>query len=239
MSRTVRVLGSLVGIALFALTGCAHPTTAASPPPSTTPPSVTSVSPTSVDLTSAPPASPSSSSAAPGAPGCALNPTSAPVPTADPYEGVPRQDQISVRVDGIAPGLVLTAGGPPVEFAVTLCNSSPVSYPVVGVVVALDHCDCAPAPLYMPTGEVQRQDPATGAWQSLGNVRAGNGMDYLGLSTDQAPLPRGASATYRFRVSLAASTHPGKGGIQVVAVSLPGPIGLGQTDTPVTVRTTS
>jgi hypothetical protein len=195
---------------------------------STTPPATTTIKP--VATSSSAPTSPSNAS------GCQVNPATAAVPTAEPYEPVPEADRISVTLSGIPSGTV-KPGSAPDEVDVSLCNNSPVSYPKVGVVLVLKHCTCAPV-MGIAVGTVESFDPATGAWTKVEPSHEGTGMDYLVGWTNVQELPKGKAVTLRYRITLDASMTDGTGGVSATAV-LPDnqPIQLGNADLPFTVST--
>ena len=116
---------------------------------------------------SKPAATSSSTPAAGQASSCEVNPSSAPLPTAEKYEPVPADSRISVALSGIQSG-TLKPGDPPTEVELTLCNNSPVDYPKVGVVLVLTQCSCAIYPSGLPKGTADRFDPATSSWIPLG-----------------------------------------------------------------------
>ena len=96
------------------------------------------------------PASTSSSAPAAGqATSCEVNPSSAPVPTAEEFHPVPADSRISVTMTGIPSGTVMP-GDPMTEVDVTLCNNSPVDYPKIGVVFVLTRCSCSTSPIGLP-----------------------------------------------------------------------------------------
>ncbi len=98
--------------------------------------------------TSTPGGKPAPSSSAPAAGqagGCEVNPSSAPVPTAEKYEPVPEVGRVSVALSGITSGEV-QPGDPPTEVDMAVCNDSPVDYPQVGFVLVLQRCSCATYP---------------------------------------------------------------------------------------------
>ena len=116
-------------------------------------------------------ASPSAAAASrPGS--CQVNPSSAPMPTAEQFEPVPADARISVTMTGIPSGTV-KPGDPATEVDVTLCNNSPVDYPKVGVVLVLTRCSCAITPIGLPEGTAERFDPAAGTWIKLDHHRHG------------------------------------------------------------------
>ncbi|MCZ8382238.1 hypothetical protein O6P37_25535 [Mycobacterium sp. CPCC 205372] len=149
---------------------------------------------------------------------CAANPASAPVPTAEPYEAVPADARVSLSVNGI-PSETLQPGAAPVEVDVTVCNNSPVAYPKIGIVLTLEHCSCAPNPLTIPEGTIERFDSATQTWIALDHPAMGTGMDYLGGYTNEQELPKGRKVTVKYRVALDGSMTDGKGGLEAVAVT--------------------
>jgi hypothetical protein len=166
--------------------------------------------------------------------GCEMNPSSAPMPTAEKSAPVPANARISVAQSGIPSG-TLKPGDPPTEVDVTLCNNSPVDYPKVGVVLVLTRCSCATTPIGLPEGTAERFDPATARWIMLDKPVITTDADYLGGFDDAQELPKGKSVTLGYRVALDASMTDGKGGVQAIAV-VPDPlIQIGRTDLPFTV----
>lgn len=153
---------------------------------------------------------------------CGINPETEPVPTAEPYAAVPEADQVSVQVTGIASGAVTPSE--PAEIDVTVCNDSPVAYPHVGLVVALEHCSCASNPLQIPSGTVEYLDAGTSSWVALQHPVEGGGMDYLGQFTNVQDLPKGASFTIRYRIVLDDSMTDGDGGVTANVVTAEGPL---------------
>src|SRR5262245_2808495 len=77
-----------------------------------------------------PNAGPTTTAVGKPAPSCAVNPSSAPVPSAEELRPVPEFARISVALSGI-PSATVKPGDPPTEVDVTLCNNSPVAYPEV------------------------------------------------------------------------------------------------------------
>ena len=177
------------------------------------------------------------SSAAPAASqggGCEVNPSSAPLPTAEPYRPVPADARISVTMSGI-PSATIKPGAPMTDVEVTLCNNSPVDYPKVGVVFALPRCSCATSPMGLPEATADRFDAATGKWVELKGPVMGTGMDSLGGFTDVQPLPKGKVVTLKYRFALDASMTDGKGAVEATAV-MPDPlVQIGKADLPFTV----
>jgi hypothetical protein len=162
-----------------------------------------------------------------GTAGCTRNPATAPVPKPDGFRWVPKTDQISVTMSGIPSGRV-QPGAAPTEVEVTLCNDSPVDYPSVGVVVVLDHCDCASGGPQITVGTVEFMDPLTGVWIQLPHPSAGTGMDYLLTATNNQALPRGAVVTLRYRLALDRSMDHVRGsGVSATAVMPDGPNPIG------------
>jgi streptogramin lyase len=176
--------------------------------------------------TSAPDPAPTTASSAPTtaaqATDCAVNTSSAPMPTAEKYHPVPADARISVALNGIPSGSV-KPGDPPTEVEVTLCNNSPVDYPTVGVVFAITQCSCATYPSGLPKGTGERFDAATNSWVKLHHPVITTGADYLGGFTDVQPLPKGKTMTLRYRMALDASMTDGKGAVQATAV-VPDPL---------------
>jgi hypothetical protein len=162
---------------------------------------------------------------------CEVNPSSAPMQTAEPYRPVPAVGRISVALSGIPSG-ILTPGSTPTEVDITLCNDSAVDYPQVGVVLAFARCSCATSPIGLPEGTAARFDSATGGWTPLAHPVMGTGMDYLGAFTDVQALPKGKAMTLRYRVALDASMADGKGSLQAVAVTPTPLVQIGRADLP-------
>ena len=180
------------------------------------------------------PASPSAPATSTPASTCAVNPSTAPVPTVGPYETVPEDGRISVALSGIPSGTV-TPGGAPTEVEVTLCNDSAVNYPEVGVVVMLGNCSCVPDGLPIAKGTVERFDDGTGTWIQMEHPAMGTGMDYLGGYSIVLELPKGKTATVRYRIALDASMTTGEGSVEAAAVT-PEPLNqLGNASVPFTV----
>jgi hypothetical protein len=230
---------SLIAVATAAatigMTACSPSTTSTGPSTTTvTAPATTTVSTPSTTAMSEPAPTSSSAPAVGQGSDCEVNPSSAPMPTAEPYGTVPEVGRISVALNGITSGSV-TAGSAPTEVEVTLCNNSAVSYPEVGVVLTLQHCSCAPNPMLMPTGTVERFDPAANSWIQMEHPVEGGGMDYLGGYSDVQELPKGKSVTLRYRIALDASMNAGDGGVAATAVA-PDPLSqLGRANLPFTV----
>jgi sugar lactone lactonase YvrE len=149
--------------------------------------------------------------------GCEVNPASAPVPTAERFEVAPADGRISVTISGLPSG-IFKLGDPPAEVEVTLCNNSPVDYPQVGVVFALERCSCATSPHGLPDATADRFDPSTGKWIPLSHPVMGTGADYLGAYENVQALPKGKSVTLRYRFAVDPSMTAGKGSVGVTAV---------------------
>ncbi|WP_155948805.1 NHL repeat-containing protein [Mycobacterium sp. URHB0044] len=165
---------------------------------------------------------------------CEVNPSSAPMPAAEPLEPVPADARISVALNGIPSGTV-KPGDAPTEVDVTLCNDSPVDYPKVGVVFVINKCSCATSPIGLPQGTVERFDAATGSWIKLKHPIITTGMDYIGGFNDVQELPKGKTVTLKYRAALDASMIDGRGGVQATAV-VPDPlVQIGKADLPFTV----
>jgi streptogramin lyase len=168
------------------------------------------------------------------APGCAVNPSSAPVPSAEALRPVPQVGRISVALSGIPSGTV-KPGAPPTEVDVTLCNDSPVAYPEVGLVLALERCSCATNGLGITEGTVERFDPAANAWIPLNYPAVGTGMDYLKAYENVQEMPKGKAVTLRYRVAIDASMADGAGGVVAVAVTPKPLVQIGRANLPFTV----
>lgn len=232
MTTTKFACIAMATVATIGLSACSTSTTGTSPSTTTVtvsaPTSVTA-QPTTVGNEPAPTIS--SAPAAGQDSSCEVNPSSAPIPSAEPYGMVPEVGRISVKMTGIPSGSI-TAGAAPVEVEVRLCNDSAVAYPEVGVVVTLQHCSCAPNPMMMPTGTVERFDPASNAWIQMEHPVEGGGMDYILGFDNVQELPKGKSVTLRYRLALDASMHAGEGRVAATAVT-PNPlVQLGRTDIP-------
>ncbi|MEZ0350577.1 NHL repeat-containing protein [Mycobacterium sp. pR1184] len=165
---------------------------------------------------------------------CEVNPSSAPMPSAEPLRPVPAVGRISVALTGIASGIVKPGEGP-AEVDVTLCNNSPVDYPKVGVVLVLERCSCAISPMGLPSGTVERFDPATGSWVKVEHPVITTGMDYLGTFANVQALPKGKAVTLRYRVALGHSMTAGKGGVEATVVTPDPLVQIGKASLPFTV----
>ena len=221
--------------AAIALSACSSSTSGTGPSTVTvTAPPLTTVTAQATTAASEP--APTSASAPPAAQGsdCQVNPSSAPIPTAERYAWVPEVGRISVGLTGIPSGSI-TAGAPPVDVEVTLCNDSAVAYPEVGVVLTLQHCTCAPNPMLMPTGSVERFDPTTNSWIPMDHPVEGGGMDYILGFANVQELPKGKSVTLRYRIALDGSMNTGDGGVAATAVTPDPLVQLGRADIPFTV----
>ncbi|MFI9381682.1 hypothetical protein [Kutzneria sp. NPDC052558] len=221
MRKRALIAVPIVGMGIAALAACSPATTpAAAPAPSTTAPVLSTTAssapaPTTTTTSSAPKGTP----AADTGNGCKVNPATAAVPTADPYQWVPKADQMQVSLSP-APATVRVAGTP-IEVDVTFCNDSPVDYPQAGFVFALDRGSAAPAPLHIAEGAVQRYEK--GQWVTQQYPHVGNDPGYLGQFFDQQPMPKGKSVTIRYRFAYDAKTMGnGTGGV-VAAVVTPDP----------------
>lgn len=220
MATTKFACIAMATVATIGLSACSTSTTGTSP-------STTTVTvPATTSFTSTPAIGQDSN--------CEVNPSSAPIPAAEPYGTVPEVGRISVKMTGIPSGSI-TAGAAPVEVEVTLCNDSAVTYPEVGVVVTLQHCSCAPNPLLMPTGTVERFDPASNAWIQMEHPVEGGGMDYILGFDNVQELPKGKSVTLRYRIALDASMNAGEGGVAATAVTPDPLVQLGRADVSFTV----
>src|SRR5438270_4225841 len=166
--------------------------------------------------------------------GCVLNPSSAPVPSAEELRPVPEVGRISVALSGIPSGTV-KPGDPPTEVDVTLCNNSPVTYPEVGVVLALERCSCATNNMGITEGSVERFDPAANGWVRLKHPSIGTGMDYLMAYDNVQEMPKGKAVTLRYRIALDAAMTDGAGGVAAVAVTTHPLVQIGRANLPFTV----
>ena len=228
-TRTVFAMAALA--AAFSLAACSTDTSDTGPGTTTpnTPATATVTTTVTAPATTAPQASPTSD--------CAVNPADRPVPTVEIYDAVSETDQIDVSVSGIPSGTV-TPGAAPVEFEVSLCNASPVSYPSVGVVVVLENCSCVPDGLPIAKGTIDYVDPASGSWIPLEHPAAGTGTDFMGGYENVQEFPKGKSVTARYRLTLDPSMTNGEGGVAAYAMNADGSLNqLGTARLPFNVRT--
>jgi hypothetical protein len=229
MSKRALIAAPIVAMGIAALAACspaATPVAATKTPAPALSTTASSAPAPTTTTTTTPPAPKGAPAATDTNSGCKVNPANAPVPTAEPAEWVPKADQVQVSLSP-APRSV-RVGGAPVEVDVTVCNNSPVAYPSIGFVFALERCTCAPEPVFIARGTVQRYDH--GQWISLGESSMGTGMDYVTQFSDQQPLPKGKVVTERFRFTYDQSMTSGKGGVIGAIVTPDGPHILGQTD---------
>lgn len=165
---------------------------------------------------------------------CQASATSAPLPKVDELGSVPKGDELSVRIGGLAANSTLVAGGKFAEFTVTLCNSSPVDYPSIAPAVLAERCTCTTSPIGTPDGTLQQFDPASGTWRNSEHFSIGTGMDYLMVSGG-VPMPRGKEITLRYRMAFAKGMTVGTGGITATAVVLPNHVQAGNAKLPLKV----
>jgi NHL repeat len=189
---------------------------------------------TTIFIAACSPSTPNAGPVSPSPTGCAVNPSSAPVPSAEELRPVPEIGRISVGLSGITSGTV-KPGDPPTEVDVTLCNNSAVAYPEVGVVLALERCSCVTNGLGITEGTVERFDPATNGWIQLNYPAMGTGMDYLMAYDNVQELPKGKAVTLRYRIALDTSMTDGVGGVEAVAVTPKPLVEIGKADLPFTV----
>ncbi|MFJ5933315.1 hypothetical protein [Streptomyces sp. NPDC093071] len=142
--------------------------------------------------------------------------------------------RLTVGITGLPASPRLVPGGAPVEFTVTLRNTGNADHPLIAPVVRFDQYDGGLAPLGSVAGRLERFDPATGAWREAPLPQAA-GMDFLLVATGGAPLPRGATTTIRYRVSLAPGLRAGRTELQAYAVSQPSNQQAGKAATEVTI----
>ncbi|MGW4211623.1 hypothetical protein ACWEIJ_26765 [Lentzea sp. NPDC004789] len=221
-----------LGFGLAALVGCSAATPAAVPVPVVTSTSSSSAAPTS---SSTPVEKPQAVVEKPVVKQseCAVNPADLPVPPADPYTTLPGKYGVQIKIAG-APEVVKV--GKPVEVEVTLCNNSPVAYPEVGLVFAIDRCSCAGGPVYISRGTVARFDTASGSWIDLKQPVMGTGMDYLSQFTNRQPLPKGKKVTVRYRFTFDQSMGEGDGDVVAAVVTTAGPMKISEVRAPFKVR---
>ena len=227
--------------AAFSLAACSTNTsdTGAGTTTTNTPATATITTTVTAPATTAPLPSPTATSAPTATPAsdCAVNPADRPVPTVEIYDAVSEADEIDVSVSGIPSGTV-TPGAAPVEFEVSLCNASPVSYPSVGVVVVLENCSCVPEGLPIAKGTVDYFDAATGSWIPLEHPAAGTGTDFMGGYENVQEFPKGKTVTLRYRLTLDPSMIDGEGGVAAYAKNADGSLNqLGTARLPFNVRT--
>jgi sugar lactone lactonase YvrE len=120
---------------------------------------------------------------------------------------------------GIPSSGFIKLGDPATEVEVTLCNNSPVDYPAVGIVFALERCSCATDRNGLPQGTADRFDSASGTWVPLPHPVMGTGADYLGGYEDVQALPKGKTVVVRYRFAVDPSMTAGKGSIEATAVT--------------------
>jgi hypothetical protein len=220
-SRTLAVITAATLAAVICVPACSTTTEPAGTTSAGSPAPTATSAPATATTTAEPPGPPPPATVEQAA-DCGTNPETEPVPTAEPYAPVSEADQVTVQVTGIASGAVTPSE--PTEIDVTVCNDSPVAYPHVGLVVALEHCSCADNPLQIPSGTVEYLDAGTGTWVALPHPVEGGGMDYLGQFTNAQDLPKGTSFTIRYRIVLDASMTDGDGGVTASVVTAEGPL---------------
>lgn len=97
-----------------------------------------------------------------------------PLPPAAPVGGI----DAAIASTGAA---LLRPGGDPMDFTVTLTNTTPTDIPEVRLVVSFGHCACGyPGASMMPEGTMRMLDPDTGEWMDAPYVVEGTGTDFLG-----------------------------------------------------------
>ena len=131
----------------------------------------------------------------------------------------PNMAAITTRIDGLP--AALPAGGKPVDFTAVLANHSGISYSDVAPLFTIvgGECNCV-------TATLQRLDPATGKWQTV-RMPEGDGENPLLAASGGISLPRGATVTIGFRLTVAADSPAEKTVSMLNAVVLPSrtPIG--------------
>jgi hypothetical protein len=240
MDKSLRRLLPAIG-GLLLITACGTVSAAGQSVVNTTTPTTTTTTidpPARFTTTTPTTTTPSPTPTSTPAPSCPVAPTTVSLPHVDELQSVPVADRVRVRIGGLPANSRLVAGGKPVEFTVTVCNNSPVNYPSIAPAVVSDRCECAPGPVYIPKGTLERFYPATGTWHTADEFSMGTGMDYLMVAEPVTPLPKGKEITYRYRIAYAAGMTAGQGGISATAVGLPNHIQAGVADLPlaVTVR---
>ncbi|HYZ57508.1 MAG TPA: hypothetical protein VE733_28960 [Streptosporangiaceae bacterium] len=205
MSRRLTALafGSVCAGAI-ALTGCSSSGDSApsGTPAKTSPAAVASVAATGSALPSPAPSSPS------------------PVPSPG--------GALAVSITGLPTQPVLSLGGAPLEFTVSLHNSTTGTYDNITPVVSLAHCTCNSSPVEMaPGGTMQERDPVTGDWRSVFYDAEGTGTDFLNVTEQPGfTLRPGGTASFVFRIALyprkqQPSIHDGQTAIDVTVEALP------------------
>ncbi|EDY47391.1 hypothetical protein SSCG_00419 [Streptomyces clavuligerus] len=133
---------------------------------------------------------------------------------------VAKTARLTVDITGLPASPRLVPGGAPLKFTVTMRNTGATDHPLIAPVVRFDQYDGGLAPLGSVAGRLERFDPATGSWQPVFLPQA-SGMDFLLAATGGAPLPKGATTTIRYRVSVDTGLRAGATELQVYAVSQP------------------
>lgn len=104
---------------------------------------------------------------------------SSPVPPPLPPQPTGSVGGIDAAIASQGPAL-LSPGGDPMAFSVTLTNSTSADIPDVRLVVSFGHCRCGyPGASIMPKGTMRMFDPATNAWVAAPYVVEGTGVDYI------------------------------------------------------------
>lgn len=111
---------------------------------------------------------------------------------------------MTIATDDPAP---LKPGGDPMDFTVTLTNTTPADIPDVGLVVSLGHCECGyPGASMMPAGSMRMLDPQTQTWVPVKYVAEGTGIDYIFQNiVPPFVLKQGQTMTYHLQMRLDAN----------------------------------
>ncbi|MGA5495202.1 hypothetical protein ACPCSP_12635 [Streptomyces cinereoruber] len=147
---------------------------------------------------------------------------------------VAKTARLTVDITGLPASPRFVPGGAPVEFTVTMRNSGDTDYPLIAPVVRFDQYDGGLAPLGSVAGRLERFDPATGNWRPVFLPQA-SGMDFLLAATGGAPLPKRATMTIRYRVTVDTGLRAGVTELQVYAVAQPANQQAGMTTAKVTI----
>ncbi len=135
---------------------------------------------------------------------------------------------LTVTISGLPARLVLTPGGPSLEFTVNIKNGTRHAFSDITPVVAMEHCTCVSAAAQpAPAGILQEYVLATGKWRTVSYDRVGTGTAYLNV-VEQVPvtLNPGATLSFTFRVRLRSTAHQplavhaGQTGLVVAGVRL-------------------
>lgn len=155
--------------------------------------------------------------------------TASPLPAVPPLPGPTGSVEgidVSIATDNPAP---LKPGGDPMDFTVTLTNTTPADIADVGLVVSLGHCQCGyPGASMMPAGTMRMFDPGTTAWVPVKYVAEGTGVDYIYQNLiPPFPLKKGQTITYRLQMRLEANPDVTEGDSRINVLIRTGPDRIG------------